>query len=323
MEERKAARIVAKVARATTFGLIADELLAKLEREQKADVTVSKRRWLLKDLASDLAERPIAQITPAEILGVLREVEGKGHLETARRLRAAIGQVFRLAVVTNRASGDPTPALRGAIAAPKTTHRAAITDKEGAKRLMIAVHAYDRPVVRASMLLLAYCFPRPGECRLARWPEIDFDKAIWTIPAERTKMRREHRISLSRQALRAFHALHAVTGNNPHKLCFPGERALDRPISENTVCAALRTLGFSQVEMSAHGFRAMAASLLNEESAFSSDVIERSLGHQDANAIRRAYARSEHWPERVRLAQWWADYLDDLVGTPTMDESLI
>jgi integrase len=314
MAERKATKAQAEVAMANTFGLVADELLAKLRREKKAPVTVAKRRWLLKELAAPLADRPISEITPVEVLAVLRTVELKGHLETARRLRASIGQVIRLAVATNRATHDPTPALRGAIAAPKTTHRAAITDKEGAKRLMAAIAGYDRPVVRAAMTLLAYCFPRPGECRLARWREVDLSTGVWTIPAERTKMRREHKIPLSRQALATFKDLHAITGDNPHGLCFPGERGLDRPISENTVCAALRTLGFGQDEMSAHGFRALASSLLHEYSDFSSETIERALAHQDPNAVRRAYARGQHWDERVRLAQWWADFLDELTG---------
>lgn len=314
--ERKLIQATAQLARATTFGLIADELLAKLEREKKADVTIGKRRWLLKDLASPLCSRPIADITPVEILAVLREVEGRGHLETARRLRAAIGQVMRLAVATGRAQHDPTPALRGAIATPKTTHRAAITDPDGARRLMIAIDSYDRPVVRAAMLIMAYCFPRPGECRLARWNEIDLAAAVWTIPAERTKMRREHRIPLSRQALQVFTDLKQRTGFRPNALCFPGQRGGDRPISENTICVALRSLGFGKDEMSAHGFRALASTLLHERSEFSTDAIERSLAHQDANPIRRAYARGQHWDERVKLAQWWADYLDGLALAP-------
>lgn len=182
MQERKVARVTAKVARALTFDLIADELLTKLELEKRTGVTVEKRRWLLKELAADLCDRPVAAITPAEILAVLKAVEGKGHLESARRLRASIGQVMRLAVATNRAPSDPTPALRGAIAAPKITHRAATTDKGGAGCLMVAVPTYDRHVVRAAMQMMAYCFPRPGECRLARWDEINFDKKVWTIP---------------------------------------------------------------------------------------------------------------------------------------------
>ncbi len=311
MQERKVARVTAKVARALTFGLIADELLNKLELEQRAGVTVEKRRWLLKELAADLCDRPVAAISPAEILAVLKAVEGKGHLESARRLRASIGQVMRLAVATNRATADPTPALRGAIAAPKVTHRAAITDKDGAGRLMVAVQSYDRHVVRAAMQIMAYCFPRPGECRMARWDEIDFDEKVWTIPAERTKMRREHKIPLSHQALATFRDLHKLTGLES-QLCFPGQRAVDRPISENTICVALRTIGFGKEEMSAHGFRALASSLLHERSDFSFETIERALGHQDANAIRRAYARGAHWDDRVKLMQWWADYLDRL-----------
>lgn len=322
MEERRVAKRIRSVARATTFGLIADELLEKLEREKKAPVTIWKRRWLLKDLAVDLADRPIAAITPAEVLAVLRTVEARGHLETARRLRAAIGQVMRLAVATNRAQMDPTPALRGAIAAPKTTHRAAIVDKVGAGKLMVAVVGYDRPTVRLAMMIMAYCVPRPGECRLARWDEIDFEDRIWTIPATRTKMRREHKIPLSRQALEAFRELYGLTGALG-ALCFPGQRGKDRPISENTVCAALRTMGFGKDEMSAHGFRALASSLLHERSDFSSTSIERALGHQDANAVRRAYARGEHWDDRVQLMQWWADYLDQLSGATISSHSSI
>jgi integrase len=312
--EKRLAKASAELARANTFGIIADELLAKLEREKKAGVTIDKRRWLLKDLAGALADRPIAEITPVEILGVLREVEGRGHLETARRLRAAIGQVMRLAVATGRAQNDPTPALRGAIATPTTTHRAAITDPEGARRLMAAIDAYDRPVVRAAMLIMAYCFPRPGECRLARWTELDLERAVWTIPAERMKMRREHKIPLSRQAVAVFTDLKGRTAYWPDSLCFPGQRGRDRPISENTICAALRSLGFAKDEMSAHGFRALASTLLHERSEFSTDAIERSLAHQDVNPIRRAYARGQHWDERVKLVQWWADYLDGLVA---------
>ncbi len=312
MEERRIAKLAGAVARATTFGAVADELLAKLEREEKAEVTIEKRRWLLKDLAEPLCKRPISAITAAEVLGLLRRVEEKGHLETARRLRASIGQVMRLAVATNRAPTDFTPALRGAIAAPKTKHRAAITDGKGAGRLMVAIEGYDRPVVRAAMLVMAYCYPRPIECRLASWPEISFEDDIWTIPAERMKMRREHRVPLSRQARQVFLELHRFTGVMPDGLCFPGERSMTRPISENTICAALRTMGFAQDVMSAHGFRAMASSILHEDSSFSSEVIEASLAHQDHNAVRRAYKRNQYWAERVKLAQWWADHLDRL-----------
>lgn len=140
---------------------------------------------------------------------------------------------------------------------------------------------------------------------------MDLDEAVWVIPAERTKMRRDHRVPLSRQAVATFRELHKLTGLE-NKLCFPGQRSMDRPISENTICVALRTLGFDKEEMSAHGFRALASTLLHERSPFSSETIERALAHQDSNAVRRAYARGEHWDDRVRLMQWWADYLDNL-----------
>jgi integrase len=311
-DARRLNRQTAKLAKALTFGAIADELLAKLEREQKAEVTIYKRRWLLKDLAAPLADRPVAEITPLEVLAVLREVEAKGQLETARRLRASIGQVMRLAVWTARAPADPTASLRGVIAAPVTKHRPAITDKAGAARLVKAIKEYNRPVVRAAMLAMLYCFPRPGECRLAAWREIDLEGALWTIPAERAKMRREHRIPLSRQALEVFSDLKKRTCDSPEHLCFPGNRSPFQPISENTICVALRWMGFEREEMSAHGFRALASSLLHEESGFTSESIERALGHQDQNAVRRAYARGEHWNDRVHLAQWWGDYLDRL-----------
>jgi integrase len=229
--EKRVALQTAKVARATTFGLVADELLEKLAREEKAAAIIGKRSWLLKELAAPLADRPVNAITPVGILSVLQDVEGKGHLETARRLRASIGQVMRLAIATGRAASDPTPELSGAIAAPKTTHRAANTDKPGACRLMQAIDGYNRRIVNAAMQVMAYCFPRPGECRLARWPEVGLDAAVWIIPAARTKMRREHRIPHSRQGVAAFQTLHGYSGHW-NDLCFPGQRSHTRPISE-------------------------------------------------------------------------------------------
>jgi integrase len=283
--------------------MVADELLEKLRLEQKVEGTLEKRRWLLKELAGPLANRPVASISPAEVLAVLRDVEARGHLETARRLRASIGQVMRLAVATNRATIDPTPALRGAIASPRVTHRAAITDRAGAGRLMLAVESYDRVVTRCAMQIMAYCFPRPGECRLARWSEVDLDQGVWVIPAERTKMRREYRIPLSAQATAVFRELHAQTALQGG-LCFPGMRSSKRPLSENTICVALRAMGFGQEEMSAHGFRALASTLLHEWWPNSSEAIERALAHLDLNAVRRAYARGEYWEERVKLMAW-------------------
>ncbi len=309
MAEKKVARITRDLKQRQTFGLVAEELLGKLRRERKAASTIKKREWLLNDLAGDLKDRPVAHITAAEILVVLRKAESRGHLESARRLRASIGQVMRLAVATNRAATDPTPALRGAIAVPKVKHRAAVVTPKGAGKLMDAIAEYDGKVIRHALLLAAYCFPRPGELRLARWDEVDIRKKVWTLPAERTKMRREHRIPLSPQAVKQFAALKRLTGTNVDGLCFPGLRN-GRPMSENTINAALRTLGYDGSTHVAHGFRAMASTILNEHSTFSPDAIERALGHMELNGVRRAYHRAEYWDERIAIMNWYAHFLD-------------
>ena len=217
--------------------------------------------------------------------------------------------MFRLAVATNRATLDPTPSLRGLIPAPKVKHRPAVTTPEAAGKLMTAISGYDGKVIRSALLLSAYTFTRPGELRLAKWPEVDFRGKVWTIPAERTKMRREHRVPLSPQALAQFQALWRITGRNADGMCFPGLRD-GRPISENTLNAALRTLGFDGDTHVAHGFRATASTILNEHSPFSPDAIEKALGHMEGNGVRRAYHRAEYWAERVKLMNWYADFLD-------------
>lgn len=307
-QEKRVAKLVAPLAKANTFGDVADELLVKLKRENKAAITIRKRRWLLKTLASDLCDRPVAAITAPEVLVILQKVEKSGRLESARRLRAAIGQVMRRAVASGRATHDPTPSLRGEIASPTVTPRAAIIEPEEAGRLMLAIDGYDRPMMRCALMLLAHCFPRPGELRNARWSEVHFRDKVWTVPATRTKQRRVHRIPLSPHALDLFTELKAITGDGD--LCFPGDRSDVRAISDNSLNAALRTLGYDGETHVAHGFRAMASSLLNEHSDFSPDAIELALGHKDPNATRGTYHRSAHWNERQALADWYSDFLE-------------
>ncbi|WP_436149693.1 tyrosine-type recombinase/integrase [Bosea sp. LjRoot90] len=248
---------------------------------------------------------------------MLRKVESKGRLETAKRLRAVIGEVFRYGIATARAVNDPTFALRGAISAPVVKHRAAITDPVQLGGLMRAIDGFKgQPSTNAALKLMAYLFPRPGELRLAEWREFDLDKAVWAIPAIRAKMRREHSVPLPRQVLAILKELEPITGCG--RLILPGygvsggegRKVEQRPISENTLNGALRRMGYGQDEMSSHGFRAAASTLLNESGKFSADAIERALAHQDPDAVRRAYARGEHWKERVAMAQWWADQLD-------------
>ncbi|MGO9945164.1 MAG: tyrosine-type recombinase/integrase [Rhodoblastus sp.] len=283
----------------------------KLKREGKAPATLDKLEWLLSLVLPKMGARPIGEITAAEVLSILKPVEKRGNLETAKRLRGTIGQVFRYAIATARAETDPTVALRGALVAPKAKHRAAITDPVKLGAFLRAVDAFDgQPETIAALKLLPLVFTRPGELRLAEWSEFDLEKAIWTIPAVRTKMRREHQVPLPRQALALLTNLKEVTGGG--RLAFPGIRSVERPISENTLNASMRRMGFKQDEVSAHGFRATASTLLNESGKFSADAIERALAHQDPDPVRRAYARGAFWTERIEMAQWWADHLDML-----------
>lgn len=304
-----------KVARATssanTFSVIADEYVDKMRREGRADATLEKTTWLLAFARPDLGNRPVSEISAVEVLHVLRKVEARGKLESARRLRSTIGSVFRYAIATARAENDPTFALRGALTTPRVRPRAAVTEEKALGALLRAVDAYDgQPVTRIALQLAALLFPRPGELRLAEWREFDLSAAVWAVPAARTKMRREHRVPLPRQAVQRLEELATITGAG--KLAFPSVRSVMRPISDGTLNAALRRLGYAKDEATAHGFRATASTLLNESGLWNPDAIERQLAHVEGNDVRRAYARGEHWEERVRMMQWWADNLDKL-----------
>lgn len=309
-EKAKLDRIAWTSSRASTFNAVADELLSKSEREGKAEATLTKKRWLLGLVRPDIGSRPIIEISAAEILVPLRRIEAQGKYETARRLRAVISQVFRFAIATARAENDPTYGLRGALIAPTVTHRAAITDWEGLGGLMRAIETYDGASdTRAALKLLALLYPRPGELRQAEWMEFDLTKRIWTIPAVRTKMRREHRKPLSGAAIAILEDVKTRSGTG--RLIFPAMHTTLRPMSENTLNAALRRMGFEKHEMTSHGFRAAASSLMNESGLWHSDAIEAELGHVGTNEVRRAYHRASYWDERVRMAEWWASSILD------------
>ena len=297
---------------ANTFRLVAEELLKKLEREGRAPATLVKQRWLLAFAFAAFGERPIAEITAPEILLVLRRIEARGKYETARRLRSTCGMVFRYAIATARAERDPSADLRGALIAPKVTHRAAIIEPNAIGQMLRTIDAYGGyRVVRVALQLAPLVFVRPGELRCAEWREFDFEAAEWRIPADKMKMRRPHRVPLSRQAIAILQELRPITGHS--RWLFPSVRSVMQPISENTLNAALRRLGFGSDEMTAHGFRAMAATRLSEMSEWNPDAIERQLAHQEQDGVRRAYVHAaEYWPERVKMMQAWADYLDEL-----------
>ncbi|MFZ5700956.1 MAG: tyrosine-type recombinase/integrase [Pseudomonadota bacterium] len=311
--EKKVARITQKIAQDNTFKAIAEEWLVKIEREERAPVTLRKVRWLLDIAEPMIGGRPISKLTAQEILAVLRKVEANGRYESARRMRSVISRVFRYAIATARADRDLAADLRGALITPKVKHHAAITAPKEVGALLRAIDGYTgHELTAVALRLTPHLFVRPGELRQAEWAEIDPDDAVWSIPAEKMKMRRSLCVPLSRQVLAMLEELHALTGHG--KYLFPSFRTPHRCMSENTVSAALRRLGYSREEMTAHGFRATAATLLNQMGMWHPDAIERQLAHLDTNATRRVYTRGEYWDERVRMMQHWSDYLDELQG---------
>ncbi len=313
--ERRREEETAEALEETTFAAFADLYLDRLAKTGRSAATIKKAKWIVEDLAADLRPHQIADITPRDVLKALRVVEAKGNRETARRMRGVLSCVFRLAVIEDAAETDPSAALKGALLPPETRHNSAVIDPDGFGALLRVVDGYDgHKTIKIALQLLALTFPRPGELRQAEWPEVDIGGRLWIIPAARTKMRREHRIPLSRQAAEKFEALKEITGRGQR--CFPSIRSLDNPLSDGALNAALRAMGIDGAIHVAHGFRSSASSLLNEHSAFSPEVIERALAHGEPDKVRRAYNRAQYWDERVRMMQWWADYLDKLKRGP-------
>ena len=309
--EKRNATLARKVAADNTFKTIAEEWVRKNEREGLAPITLKKIRWLLGTAYPMIGSQPISKITPQEVLAVLRKVEATGRYESARRMRSVLSRVFRYGIATARTDRDVAADLRGALITPKVQHLAAITTPKEAGGLMRAIEGYGGHEITALALRLSpHLFVRPGELRRAEWSEIDSVNAVWSLPAQKMKMRRPHRVPLSRQVLAMLDQLCDLTGDG--KFLFPSFRSPRQCMSENTVNAALRRLGYSQQEMTAHGFRAMAATLLNEMGIWNPDAIEKQLAHLDNSMVRRAYTRGEYWDERVRMMQHWSDYLDQL-----------
>ncbi len=292
-----------------TFEVIAREWMA---RQDVAEVTAKKTSWIFETfLFPEIGSRPIADITARELLDALRKVEETGKLETAKRAKIKAGQVFRFAVVEGKAASDPTASLRNALKAPKGKHHAAITDPAKMGALLRAIDGYTGQYVTLSALKLApLVFVRPGELRQAEWSEFDLDDAIWRIPGVRMKMKAAHLVPLSAQAVVILRELSSLTGDG--RFVFPSVRTASRPMSENTVTAALRRLGYTGDEMTGHGFRSMAATRLNEM-GWNADAIERQLAHAESNKVRDAYtSAAQYLDERTRMMSAWANYLDAL-----------
>jgi len=315
--EKVKARQHAEAVAGCTFTLVAEEYCAKRKRDGSgawAPATAARCEYLLSLLDGSIGKLPITDIAPIDVLEAVRRIERKGNLESARRTLQLAGAVFRYGVATARITSDPTRDLRGALLTPKVTHYGAITEPEKVGELLRAIDSYEGfGITKQALLLAAHVFVRPGELRHALWSEIDLDECVWTIPAEKMKMRKAHHVPLSRQVVELLKDLRYVTG--PNGFVFPSVRTRARPMSENTLNGGLRRLGYTTHEMTGHGFRAMASTLLNDSGKWSSDAIERALAHGDRDKVRAAYHRGTHWKERVEMAQWWSDYLDTLKGT--------
>ena len=295
-----------------TWREVAEEFEAKRRREKISETTADKLTWLLGMTYADLGAKPIADIKAADVLAVLREVEGKGHFVTAKRLRATVSQVFRYAVATARAERDVAADLQGALTSPPESHHPAIVDPKGVGGLMRSIRGYQGELAtRAGLLLCAFTFLRPGEVRHLEWADYDKDAAQIKIPAERMKMPRPHIVPVSRQVAEVLEAMRPVSGMN--RLILTSLRTTNRPMSENTLNAALRRLGYTGDQMVSHGFRTIASTLLNEL-GWNRDWIERQLAHIEGNAVRRAYNAAEYLEGRAQMVQAWADHLDSLAA---------
>jgi len=309
--EKKALKLVAKLGAANSFEKIASEYIDKMADEGLSDATLTKARWFLDHLRGPIGNVPITDVTPHEIFVMLKAVERTGKRETANRVRSFASRVFRYAVATGRAAADPAHVLRGSLATPIVKHHAAITDKSELVGLLRAIEGYSGELATICALKLTpHLFQRPGEVRQMQWDELDLGRAIWTIPDHRMKQRQAHTLPLSRQSVVMLRDVQRLTGNG--KFVFPSVRSNDRPMSENTINGALRRIGFTGSEMTAHGFRTTASTLLNESGKWNPDAIERALSHAERNQIRAAYNRGSYWDERVAMAQWWSDYLEAL-----------
>ncbi len=314
-KESKQAQLKATAPPTDTFEAVARTWMA---RQDVAEVTANKNRWIMETfLFPEIGSHPIAEITPRILLDALRKIEDMGKLDTASRAKIKAGQVFRYALLEGKVENDPTASLRGALKPPKPKHHSAVTDPSRIGELLRAIDGFSGQFVTLAALKLApLVFVRPGELRKARWPEFDLDGAIWRIPGERMKMKAPHVVPLSMQAVAVLRELLPLTGTDGY--LFPSVRTSTRPMSENTVNAALRRLGYSKDEMTGHGFRSMAASRLNEM-GWNADAIERQLAHAESNKVRAAYTHAaQYLEERTRMMQAWADYLDGLRNGATV-----
>lgn len=309
--EARKAQIEAKTQDENTFEVVAREWLSKFSVNWTPGHAGKIKSRLENDIFSYIGKRPIIEIKAPELLMALRRIESRGALDTAHRARTNCSQIFRYAVATGRTERDPAADLRGALPPVKGNYFSAITDPDKVAGLLRAIDGYQGAFVTKCALKLApLLFVRPGELRQMEWTEIDFEKGEWTIPAEKMKARQPHIVPLARQAIEIINELHQLTGNG--RYVFPSARSTKRPMSNNAILAALRRMGFEKDEMTGHGFRAMARTILDEILQIRVDLIEHQLAHNVRDPLGRSYNRTTHIEERRKMMQKWANYLDGL-----------
>ena len=309
MAQRKAEKREALGVSENTFEVIASAWFAIISPEW-SDTHKDRTQNLLKNhLFPWLGKRPITEITPPELLDVLHKAQNRGLLETAKRAKQTASQVFRHAIRIGKLTSDPSRDLSGGLTTPKQKHYAAVTDPKEAGALMVAIGNYQgTPAVKAALQLSALLFQRPGEIRTMKWEDIDWAAGEWRYLV--TKTQTQHIVPLAKQSLEILQNLKAYTDRSP--FVFPSARGAARPLSENGIRVALRTMGYTNDDMTAHGFRAMARTILDEVLNIPAEWIEHQLAHKVKDALGNAYNRTKHLPQRKEMMQKWADYLDAL-----------
>lgn len=315
---RQLERLEARASSENTFEAVARELHKTKASGWSAQYAARWLERMEKDLFPWIGSVPLPDITAPMLLNVMRRIEKRGARETAHTLRKTSGQVFKYGIATGRCARNPAPDLHGALQPVNTKHMAAVLEPKAAGDLMRAVHDYPgQPVTRAAMILSALLFQRPGNMRMMEWAELDLDAGMWAIPAAKMKRRldgklngRPHFVPLPKQAVQVLRDLHPLTGHSPY--VFPSLVSIKRPMSENTVRVALRRMGFANDDMTPHGFRAMARTIMVEELDVDPDVIEAQLAHGKSGPLGEAYDRAQYMAKRRTMMQQWADYLDKL-----------
>ncbi len=309
-EVKRAEKLRRKTLATDSFGAIAQEWFEKEKPHWSQSYCKRARRIIEKDLAA-LYIRPIAEIAAPELLSVLRKIESRGAIDTAHRAKQIGGQVFRFAIATGRAERDPSRDLQGALAKPIKTHLAAVTEPDELAVILRVLDGYHgTPVVRAAIRLAPLVFVRPGELRNMEWTELNLDEGTWLIPGAKMKSGKDHIVPLAAQSIVIIEEIHPLTSRS--RYVFPSARSGHRPMSDNAVLAAFRRMGIPKEELSGHGFRATARTILAEVLEYPADIIEHQLAHAVRDANGRAYNRTSFLKQRREMMQKWADYLDEL-----------